>query len=350
MKYNRQAGIIISPFILFSLLLFGCGGQTDSEYLKDDSGYALTGDYIGQPPPEEKPEIFAPGIVNTGMYTRDLTMTPDGNEIYWSVNVGRFSYAAVLFTERIGGRWTRPRVAPFSADISFRVAEPFISPDGSRMYFVSDAAHSGAEKGNYDIWVMDRDGRTWCSPCRVGRSANTEKNEYHPTAARSGNLYFCRAEPESGIHYIYRSMLVDGHYQPAEKLPEQVNCGRSMFNATISPDEDFIIVPVFGKEGGLGGVDYYIVFRSEDDSWSSPVNMGEMINSPGSQEYSASLSPDGRYLFFMSARTESGERAESYRQMLENMKKPDTGNPAKYWVRADFIDELRERAEEAADE
>ena len=57
-------------------------------------------------------------------------------------------------------------------------------------------------------------------------------------------------------------------------LGPEVNCGSNRFNVFVAADESFAIVPALGREDGLGGVDYYVVFRSEDDTWSEPVNMG----------------------------------------------------------------------------
>ncbi len=48
----------------------------------------LTGDYLGQPLPGDTPEVFAPGIVTRGRYTRDVAMTPDGSELYFGVMLG----------------------------------------------------------------------------------------------------------------------------------------------------------------------------------------------------------------------------------------------------------------------
>ncbi len=56
------------------------------------------------------PELFAPGIVSTGMYTRDVAMTPAGDEIYFGVLVG--GLAVIMETKLVDGRWTEPEVAP----------------------------------------------------------------------------------------------------------------------------------------------------------------------------------------------------------------------------------------------
>ena len=41
--------------------------------------------YPGNVLPTDSALLFAPGLVNTGLYTRDFSMTPDGKEI-WAVN------------------------------------------------------------------------------------------------------------------------------------------------------------------------------------------------------------------------------------------------------------------------
>ena len=77
----------------------------------------------------------------------------------------------------------------------------------------------------------------------------------------------------------------------------------SQDSAFIDPDERFIIVPATGMEDGLGGTDYYIVFRNKEDHWSKPINLGEKINSARGAEWSPYISPDGKYFFFMSSKT-----------------------------------------------
>ena len=46
--------------------------------------YELTGNYLGQELPGMTPRLFAPGIVSTGLSERDMAITPDGDEIYFS--------------------------------------------------------------------------------------------------------------------------------------------------------------------------------------------------------------------------------------------------------------------------
>ncbi|MFC1639236.1 hypothetical protein ACFL3B_00565 [Gemmatimonadota bacterium] len=40
------------------------------------------GPYLGQTPPGNTPEIFAPGIISTGMNEVEAAFSPDGTELY----------------------------------------------------------------------------------------------------------------------------------------------------------------------------------------------------------------------------------------------------------------------------
>jgi hypothetical protein len=51
----------------------------------------LTGPYLGQTPPGNTPVIFAPGIVSTGLYTRDIAISKPGDEIFFCVADGGFT-------------------------------------------------------------------------------------------------------------------------------------------------------------------------------------------------------------------------------------------------------------------
>jgi hypothetical protein len=323
--------------IIACFALVGCSGPAP-----DNAFPELTGDYLGQGVPGDRAEIFAPGIVSTGLYTRDLTMTPEGDEIYFCANIGGFSYAAIMVTRLEAGRWTEPEVASFSGDSGVMDIEPFISPDGKRFFFMSTRGDSaqGVEAGNQDIWVMDREGEGWSNPYNLAAPINTELAEYFPSVTRDGSLYFTR-EGDPASNGMYRSRLKDGVYQEPERLPDSVNAGRARFNGSISPDESFLILPIFGLEDSFGGTDYYIFFRSEEDQWAGPFHLDERVNSEGRQESSASLSPDGKYLFFMSERKVTPPEKLDWQGMKNMHNEPGYGLPCIWWIETSCIEELR---------
>jgi Tol biopolymer transport system component len=273
-------------------------------------------------------------------------MTPDGKELYFGVSIGARS--AIMVTRQEEGVWTEPAVAPFSGH--FNDLEPAIAPDGSRFYFLSSRPAPGEDPQPgwtiQDIWVMDREGSGWGEPRNLGAPVNTESGEFFPSLTRDGTLYFTRTE-EGGSSAIYRARAQGDGFAEPERLGPEVNHGRDRFNAYVDPDERFLIVPSIGREDNLGGVDYYVVFRSEDDRFSEPVNMGPAVNQPSGREWSASLSPDGKYLFFMSSKTTRADGPElsglTLDEILALSAEPGNGASGIWWVDASFIEALRPR-------
>ena len=329
---------------LVFVILSGCN-PTGPDETMGSSEPVLTGPYLGQIPPGDAPELFAPGIVSTGMYTRDIAITPDGNEIYFCVAIGGYTYSTILYTKQVNGRWTNPEVAPHMENPDYMNFEPCISPDGKRFYFLSNRPDtSDANSGDQDIWVMDRTDEGWSEPYNLGSPVNTELAEFFPSVTTDGTMYFTRADAGSPVHNIYRSRWADGSFAEPEKLPGQVNCGVNRYNAFIAQDESYIIVPAASMPDSYGGTDYYIVFRDKSDNWSDPVNMGDRINSSANGEYSAYVTNDGRYIFFMSTRLMPDDKKPgklTYKTLETLYTQPQNGNSDIYWMKADFIKQLK---------
>ena len=306
-----------------------------------------TAPYLGQEPPGMTPKIFAPGIVSTGMHTRDIAISPDGREIYFCVILGQYKLSSIVGCRLENGRWSAPRVVPGLDRPGIHYIEPHISPDGRRFFFASNLPAPGKEfnERDEDIWVMERAGDGWGEPRNLGAPVNTPGGEFFPTTTLDGTLYF--TGPDGDGEAIYRSRPVNGRYQAPEKMPPQINIGTARYNAWFSPDGRLAIIPAWGLTGGSGGCDYHAVFLGDDGSWSEPVNLGPGINTAASDEHSACLSPDGRYLFFMSARLpERSAMPEelTYEYIAGLHGRAPNGNPAIWWVDAGIIDSLRQKS------
>ncbi len=236
----KLTAIVVSWLCL--MLIVGCAPTETGPEARGPVFPELRGPYLGQEPPGLEPRLFAPGVVSTGLATRDVAMTPDGSELYFSVTAGGSS--VIMVTRQVDGRWTEPQVAPFSG--RFLDIEPAISPDGRRFFFLSTRpqAHQEPREGwvYQDIWVMDRQGDGWSEPANLGPPVNTEAPEYFPSVTADGSLYFTR-ERADGVSSTYRSRLVDGAYAEPELMPPQLNCGTNRANVWVAPDESFAIVP-----------------------------------------------------------------------------------------------------------
>ncbi|MDX2432957.1 MAG: hypothetical protein QNK35_18605 [Bacteroides sp.] len=332
--------IVIAVF--FMMAAAACNKRPDQNKAASPQNLP-SGPYLGGPLPDTTPQLFAPGLVSTGMFTRDMAISPDGKEIYFCVALSNYTYATILFTKEVNGSWTAPEIVPFSGGPGVFDFEPAFSQDGSRLYFLSTRPDGDEEPGDQDIWYVERTSEGWSEPINPGSPINTDGGEFFPSLTNDGTLYFTRNEAGSRLNQIFRSRYVNGEFMEPELLPRQVNCGTNRFNAYISPDESYMIVPAAGMEDAYDGVDYYIVFREKNDQWSDPINMGEAVNADNPGGWSPYVSPDGKFFFFMATRTLDIEEADwNYEKLLSLYNSPNNGKADIYWMSTQFFSKLKE--------
>jgi hypothetical protein len=299
----------------------------------------LKGPYLGQTPPGNQSKVFAPGFVSTEYGELNSVFTADGKEFYFSRRgmPGQASArtatsnakeptppppspaqaSKIMISKMIDALWTKPEPIGFTGIYSD--IDLFITPDGKSMVFCSTRPHKTGEvvKTDHDFWISKRQGDSWAEPVLFAKEAVSEFEDFFPVVTRSGNLYFNSQRGGPGTNDIYCSRYVDGKHTSAEKLPAPINTEYREFDAFVSQNESMIIFSSV-KPGGFGGSDIYISFKSGDGSWSEPVNLGNDINSSGS-EYGATISQDGKYFFYTSNKN---------------------GTEDIYWVSANIIEEL----------
>jgi hypothetical protein len=338
-RWRGIAAVVIATWTLG--VLGGCAK------VADETGFpALRGDYLGQPVPGGEPALFAPGLVTTGLYTRDVAVTPDGDEIYFSIATG--SVSAIMVARREDGLWLEPRVAPFSG--VWRDFEPFVTADGERLFFLSNRPPAGQEPkpgwGHQNIWKVERAANGWGEPEILPAPVTTDADEFFPSLTADGTLYFTRGGGGQKAK-IWRSSCEDGVFAEPEALPPQVNSVESQYNAFISPEEDLLLFAAGDREDSRGGSDCYVSFRSPDDVWSGPFNLGDAVNDAGDCD-AASLSPDRRFLFFMSTRRDADDdgdlRGATLSEIQSRQMAPRNGLADIYWMDAGLLEDLRRAA------
>lgn len=105
---------------------------------------------------------------------------------------------------------------------------------------------------------------------------------------------------------IYQSRLVKGIYAKPQNLGRPVNTELSEGTPVFAPDGSYFIFSGDIRRDGFGGADLFICFKKRDGLWTEAINMGERINS-GSHRSSASISPDGKFVFFVSFKNGNGD-------------------------------------------
>jgi len=327
---------LICSVITVGIILFSCNKQNTTD--STDSELALSGPYLGQKLPGMIPEIFAPGIVSSKFYERDLAVSPDGSEIYFTIRYRKWhkDKFAIIVVKEIDGVWTEPEVAPFSGE--YFDMEPYIQADGKKMFFTSKRVPPGVDEDEFrkrtwylqfNIWYMNRIEDGWDEPKIVSEEINGLGGALYASMTKSGTLYFTKATPEG--EFIYRSKLKNGKFSMAEKLPENVNSQEIQFKAFISPDEDYILVPVL-KSGE--NEEYHVSFRDKNDNWSKLISIEKTLNV--NSGYVPSISPDGKYIFFQT----HNERFTEYKDTYKDIVRMHDGGGDIYWVDAKVITNL----------
>jgi hypothetical protein len=272
--------------------------------------------YLNQKPPGLIPEVFASETVSLkDHYEYGSVFSKGGKEFYYAVIINKKPQIRRVRFEK--NNWAAPET--IIASDKYEYNDPFLSPDGKRLFFISDRAVDGlGEKKDFDIWYIERQKNGWSEPINAGSVINSEKNEYYMSFTKNGTMYFSSnggTNQTTDKNYDIRfSKFSNGKFQPSEKLPETINSEHYEADVFVSPDEKYVIFCA-ERPDGLGKGDLFISFKSETGEWQKAKNMGNAINT-GAYEFCPFVTSDGKYLFF----SRSGDI---------------------FWVKADVIETLR---------
>lgn len=283
---------------LISLFSFSCMQKENNILETSDAYFGLT-------PPGIIPEVFAPGIVSDTTWAEhcQVAVSPNGDEIYWSAWSSKYPPAdtsmknseQIYFSKFKKGVWTKPAITEFTKDhLTCLNGGPSFSPDGNRLYFYSTGIEGGY--GKKDVWYVERKDNGWSEPINAGEPLNTSDGDWTPSfnsngyAYHMGNYYYNRNEKPLKFKYT------DGKFS----MPDTVIIHpdyRPVWAFYVSPDENYLIFSGWNKEG-FGSLDLYICFKTDDNNWGIPINLGDQINTEKMERFPV-VSPDGKYLFFM---------------------------------------------------
>ncbi|MBN1270655.1 MAG: PD40 domain-containing protein [Candidatus Aminicenantes bacterium] len=308
----------------------------------------LRGPYLGQKSPGIKPEIFAPGIISTGLHDDyGPAISKDGNEIYFRI-WGK-PHAIIWMIKRIDGKWGKPEVASFSG--LYEDGGFVFSKDGKRIYFDSDRpTDNKGEPKDTDIWFVNRNENGWGEPANLGAPINSADEEYIGSVLADNTIFFTvrKRDTNGKLSFTnYSSKWENTAYSKPEKLPYPFNSDFFQIAPRFSPDETYAILVINGRDDGIGQEDLYVTFKNQDETWTEPQNLGPQINSK-STDWFPSFSPDGKYLFFVSWRFTgkkvSKTKSEFEEMMMDFYDSPKYGNGADvFWVNTKIIEELKQK-------
>lgn len=261
---------------------------------------------LSQPFPGETPLLFSPGLLSSdSLLEGTLTFNADVTEVYLAMRRPKGSHNIYL-SKLENGTWSIPKPTNFSSYEAILEFHPHLTPDGGRLYFGSRRPLNKTEnKPILRQWYVEKTGTDWGEP--VAMKAPFEgRFIMRSTTAKNGNLYFTSREPGQKMEDegIYRAINVAGQFEQVEKLGDEINAiGKWTAHPFIAPDESYLI---FDAETRLGfeDCDLYVSFN-KNGKWSQAQKLGPEINTELC-EGGATVSPDGKYLFFGRYNKETG--------------------------------------------
>jgi Tol biopolymer transport system component len=87
------------------------------------------------------PAVFLDGDVSMDHHERDMAISPNGKEMFYTIQGAGNSFSVLIHRKKKGNRWSAPEVASFSG--RFSDLEPAFNHDGSQLFFCSNRSLQG---------------------------------------------------------------------------------------------------------------------------------------------------------------------------------------------------------------
>lgn len=261
--------------------------------------------------------IKAVPILNSDFRETNLCITPDGRYLYfmslrggqpWSNSFLEFEGRKVFdgdvwFSEKVNGKWQRPKCLPFGVNTSSGEDEPNISPDGTVVYYQSWEEFWAERGGPYYVVSFDRETGNWGRKKGMGGGIHGFFMANKLIRATDG----MSVSPDGRKFVVACGQDYDGNMDVYLSTKGRLGWGY-LKRLSISTDGDersvFIAADgrtiYFASDGyeGYGGLDIYKTELNEDGTMGEVINLGEPFNTPA-DDYGFILSGDGAEGYFV---------------------------------------------------
>lgn len=239
-------------------------------------------------PHTSEPTRWAPAGIASPLFESHAAFDPRTGDLLFVRSAKDFSGWHLLQSHCGPSGWSAPQPPAFAA--AGLEADPYFTPDGRWLYFISTRSTGSLHSKDLDIWRMQRqaDG-TWSSPERLPEPVNSAWAEWFPRPGPDGWLYFGSGRPGGhGKTDIWRARADRKGQWHVENLGPSINGPGNEYEPLPSPD---------GKRLLVEADDGYFESTRQGNGWSPRRRLGSQINVNGS-EIGALFSPTGRSLLF----------------------------------------------------
>lgn len=183
-------------------------------------------------------------------------------------------------------------------------SKPVISPDGLTLYFArkNSPSNIGGKRDEQDIYVSDLIGKEWSYAHNVDRPLNDKLPNGICSVSPDGNTimvinaYYDDGRVEDGVS-VSRKTAYGWSFPRKQDIEDYHNLGE--YQDYFQSNSGKILISAVQRNDSKGDQDLYVSFRTGEDSWSKPINLGPVINTR-MVEFAPFLASDNKTLYFAS--------------------------------------------------
>ena len=212
-----------------------------------------------------QPVFFDLGKGTDASLDGELSFSPDGSQVYFhSLRATNTGYRAdpptddfldIYVADIVDGEPGRARNLGEPVNSVYPDGEHALHPDGVTLYFTSSRPGG---LGNNDIWRSTWDGTAWSDPVNLGAPINSPSNELQPAFTADGRtMYFTSDRDRSIGSAIYRASLSDGMWSQPELVMRGI-----VGEASLTEDGRYLyFVHILTDAEGLFDADIWVAER-----------------------------------------------------------------------------------------
>lgn len=257
------------------------------------------------------------GIRKKDIHDGNITITNDGKTMYFTRdnvskrNTKKFddegtTHLKLFRATLIDNVWADVVELPINDDI-YSTGHPALSPDNSKLYFVSDREGG---LGQTDIYVVDiLEDNNYSTPLNLGDKINTSGREMFPFVSKDSTLYFSSdGRLNLGLLDIFKSQILKDSTSTPENMGAPYNSGYDDFAYFVNSDNNKGYFSSNRPEGqgsdDIYGFDAYqctqtITGVAKDHKTTHPLNAVsvKLIDEAGKVIETFTTTKDGTYTF-----------------------------------------------------
>lgn len=212
----------------------------------------------------DKPGNFSKKLNDLNKHCGPVSFTEDGKMVIFTRSGQEAakdnSYNIQLYSAESedGKKWKNVKLLSFCSR-EHNYMHPSISPNGERLFFVSDKPGG---LGGTDIYMSLRKGDGWAKPVNLGPIINTPVNEAFPYYHSSDKLFFCSKGHLSfgGFDILFSNLKEDGSWQKPVNVGKPINSSYDDISISLNATMD---AGMFASSRDGGDDDIYL-FRVTD--------------------------------------------------------------------------------------